>query len=162
MTKKKTQRLLGQEAELRKAKAEVRTRSRGRCEFCIPGVCTGKAQHAHHRQRRRADNHTPENLADVCLSCHAYVHQHPDVGYLNGWLVRSNDDPAMVRWKEFKDPFEGRECGWELADKDGHWHRCREGFLHDGAHQLGAVTMSTAGLRRLLLDGHPRVRKQAA
>jgi hypothetical protein len=59
------------------------------CEFRIPGVCTGRAAHTHHRKMRShgLDN-SPANLAKVCLECHAWAHAHPTAAYKAGWLVR--------------------------------------------------------------------------
>lgn len=98
MPRRKSARLKQDERELEKATAIVHARSGGRCEFGIRAVCTKRAEHVHHRQRRRSGNHTAANLADVCRPCHDYAHGHPTVAYIEGWLVRSEDDPALIAW----------------------------------------------------------------
>lgn len=81
-----------------RSKPEVRRRSRGRCEFRVRGVCTGKAVHFHHRKLRRHRDHSPANLGHLCNPCHSYAHAHPTESYEKGWLLKSTDDPAEVRW----------------------------------------------------------------
>ena len=96
MKRKKSSKLVAAELEYHKVRADVLMRARGRCQLQIPGVCTGRAEHTHHRQRRKADNHTHANLAAICDRCHDYAHGHPTEAYEMGWLVRSTDDPAKV------------------------------------------------------------------
>lgn len=77
----------------------IRLRSGGRCEV-QSAVCTGKAgKGPHHRKLRRHKDHSAENGLDVCDSCHRYIHDHPALGYLMGWLVHEWADPALVPYR---------------------------------------------------------------
>ncbi|WP_291478461.1 HNH endonuclease signature motif containing protein [Corynebacterium sp.] len=69
---------------------EVLERADGACEAMIRGVCTGGAQHLHHRlMRSQGGPHTVANLAAVCSTCHRYVHDNPKFGYESGLLIHS-------------------------------------------------------------------------
>lgn len=59
------------------------------CAAQISGVCTGRAEHRHHKLPRSAGgDDTPENTTDLCGACHRYVHAHPTFGYESGYLIR--------------------------------------------------------------------------
>lgn len=59
------------------------------CEAAVNANCGRRGGHLHHKLMRSAGGaHTPENLVDICASCHAYIHAHPNWAYENGWLVR--------------------------------------------------------------------------
>ena len=73
----------------------VRRRSGGRCEVGS-SVCTTTAQHFHHRKLRRHKDHTSVNCLYSCSSCHAYIHAHPTMSYLMGFLVHSWDEPGEI------------------------------------------------------------------
>lgn len=74
---------------LRRAKRDVRSRSRGRCEARVPDVCTGRAEHAHHVLRRgQGGADELGNLLDCCRACHEWIHAHVDESYERGWLRR--------------------------------------------------------------------------
>lgn len=77
------------------SRAAVMRRSRGWCELRLPG-CQGDAATMHHRKLRRAGDHRPVNLLDLCAACHRWVHDHTGYSYARGWLVRQSDDPAAV------------------------------------------------------------------
>ncbi|MGE0796207.1 MAG: HNH endonuclease [Acidimicrobiia bacterium] len=70
-------------ATSRRAVAE---RSGGRCEVRIRGVCTGRAVHLHHVQRRDGGDHSPSNLLHVCRRCHDHVHAHPAWAREHGFI----------------------------------------------------------------------------
>lgn len=76
----------------------VKRRSKGRCEIFHDG-CAGEATSMHHRKLRRFKDHRPCNLIHVCWVMHQYIHHHTEVSYRNGWLVRQDEDPEMVRWR---------------------------------------------------------------
>ena len=61
------------------AKAVVRSRSCGRCELTIPGVCTTWANDSPHHVQLRSQGgpDTPENMLDTCSPCHDWAHAHP-------------------------------------------------------------------------------------
>lgn len=90
-------------AEFQRMKRDViHPRSGGICEVRIPGICTGKVESTHHRKPRgQGGDNGPWNLVDLCgdgvRGCHGYIERNPDRSYANGWLVRSTDDPALVR-----------------------------------------------------------------
>lgn len=85
------------ETEFAKARARVRTRSGGRCEAAIPGVCTGTAEHCHHRKlRSRGGGNRIEELLDFCSACHRWVHNNPEAARRRGLLVHGWDDPAEI------------------------------------------------------------------
>lgn len=73
----------------------VMRRSGGRCEVKSK-VCTGRAQHFHHRKLRRFKDHSTINCAHVCSGCHTEIHARPQVAYLMGWLLHEWDDPAVI------------------------------------------------------------------
>lgn len=53
----------------------VIARSGGRCEGQVADVCTGRAQHLHHRVRRsQGGPHTVENIVHLCEACHTWAH----------------------------------------------------------------------------------------
>lgn len=66
------------------ARAEVRARSRGRCEAMIAPDCVGRGQHLHHRAK---DIHDATSLLDVCRPCHEWIHAHPGRAYELGLLI---------------------------------------------------------------------------
>ena len=75
--------------ELVAAKKAVRRRSRGICEVGCE-VCTGEAQHFHHRKMRSAGgSHSERNGLDTCWACHDFLHANPELSYEHGWLLHS-------------------------------------------------------------------------
>ena len=74
----------------------VRRRSRGWCE--MPG-CTRAATAYHHRKMRSAGGlGLVENCLHLCAEDHAWVHDHPEVSYGHGALLRRHmvDHPDPV------------------------------------------------------------------
>jgi hypothetical protein len=41
----------------------------------------------------------------------------------------------------------------------GEWHRCAKARRHEGAHQIGTVTIGTRALIRLRMQRQPSVRR---
>ena len=67
---------------------EVRERSGGNCEARMI-VCTGRAQHIHHKlMRSQGGENTQENMIAVCLRCHHQIHMNPKDSYAHGFLRR--------------------------------------------------------------------------
>lgn len=64
-------------------RAAVRQRSRGRCERCRIAVATDM----HHKRRRREGDHSAENAAHLCRSCHRFLHEHPRQAKAEGFIV---------------------------------------------------------------------------
>jgi hypothetical protein len=75
------------------AAAYDRCHAREGCAARIAPDCTGRNDHAHHRQLRRKGNTIDANLLPVCANCHGWIHHHPKDCYLNGLLVPSWADP---------------------------------------------------------------------
>jgi hypothetical protein len=76
------------------AKAEVRARSRGRCEAMIAPDCVGRGQHLHHVVRRSqggADD--ASNLLDLCAADHSLIHANPDWSKRHGFITSNCDVP---------------------------------------------------------------------
>lgn len=74
------------------------SRSGGVCELprCGADVTTGG--HVHHRQRRsQGGDWATGNLLLLCGLSHAQVHADIAGSLGRGWLVKSTDDPRMVR-----------------------------------------------------------------
>ena len=84
----------------------VRKRSKGLCELC--GI-TG--QHMHHRQLRRAGDHSAANIVHLCFLCHRRAHGHPDWALSTGWLVSQYDTAAHTPLLLHNE--------WVLLDRDG-------------------------------------------
>lgn len=79
------------------------------CEVC--GVA-GQALHLHHRQLRRADDHSAANLLALCLPCHRRTHNHVTASSERGWLVSQYGTPSAV-------PVLLHKRGWCLLRSDG-------------------------------------------
>lgn len=83
------------------AREKVETRSRGKCEARIPGVCQGQAREFQHRlAKAHMGPWTASNGLAVCGhgnldGCHGYIHQHPTEAVANGWTVKSGGDPSL-------------------------------------------------------------------
>ena len=52
-------------------------------------------------------------------------------------------------------------CRWELF-ASGQWHRCNKPRRHEGAHQLGGVTIGRRAIVRLRMQRNPTVRRTKA
>jgi hypothetical protein len=67
----------------------VAARSGGKCEAAAAASCRRRGSQLHHRlMRSQGGKHTVENLLDVCATCHAHIHAHPEQAYERGWLLR--------------------------------------------------------------------------
>jgi hypothetical protein len=83
--------------EERAVRAELARRSRGRCEVGIPIVCTGRAEHPHHRKlKKQLGEDSLVNFLHVCWACHRAIHASPNYSYEHGFLVKSWQNPAEV------------------------------------------------------------------
>lgn len=98
MSRKPTKRKRDYEAELDALTPALLKRSRGMCEMAIPGVCSGKATHRHHRKvgRGKGTNAGIWCLIHCCTECHSYAHLHPQWSRELGFLVRKTDDPFEI------------------------------------------------------------------
>ena len=83
------------ERQLANSRRVVLLRSGGQCEGRVADTCTGVGIHAHHRRMRsQGGSNEPENLAWLCLPCHAHVHANPEQSYELGLLLHSWDGGA--------------------------------------------------------------------
>lgn len=72
------------------ARNEVERRSGGRCE-AMTSICRGPAVHIHHILRRsQGGKGTADNGLHVCQPCHTFLHDHPEMAYARGWMVRGS------------------------------------------------------------------------
>lgn len=73
---------------LRQARTFVRSRSDGRCEARVEGVCLGRGDAAHHIVKRsRGGTDDPGNLLWVCnAGCHAWIHANESEATRRGFL----------------------------------------------------------------------------
>lgn len=59
------------------------------CQIGRAGVCTGRAEHRHHRlPRAQGGGDEKANTLDICGMCHNLVHSRPSLAYAHGWLLR--------------------------------------------------------------------------
>jgi 5-methylcytosine-specific restriction protein A len=80
----------------------VYERAQHSCELCLTAVGPqrGADHHIHHRRPRRAggssrtDTNLPSNLLLLCPTCHEVVESRRLKAYENGWVLRSESDPA--------------------------------------------------------------------
>lgn len=67
------------------------------CEAQVPGVCTGRNEHAHHRRlRAQSGETTSANLLATCHRCHDWIHGHPAESHARGFILRTGD--PIERW----------------------------------------------------------------
>lgn len=67
----------------------------------------------HHRKLRSAGtDDRPSNLITLCWRCHDWVHKHPRLSRIHGWLVSAYADPAAVPVRHFA------QDGFVLLDDD--------------------------------------------
>jgi hypothetical protein len=60
---------------------------------CVRGGETDRL-HVHHRLPRSAGmDDRPCNLITLCWKCHRWVHEHPRMSRINGWIVLRHTDP---------------------------------------------------------------------
>jgi hypothetical protein len=55
-------------------------------------------------------------------------------------------------------PMQDKRCRWEMF-ASGEWQRCAKPRRHEGAHQIGTVTIGTRALIRLRMQRQPTVRR---
>ena len=55
-------------------------------------------------------------------------------------------------------PVADQRCRWEMF-ASGEWQRCSKPRRHEGAHQIGTVTIGTRALIRLRMQRQPTVRR---
>ena len=69
--------------------------------------------HVHHRRLRSAGaDDRPCNMIALCWRCHDWVHKHPRLSRIHGWLVSASADPAQVPVKHHG------QGGFVLLDDD--------------------------------------------
>lgn len=68
------------------ARSQCFTRDRWACRRC--GASSAAGLNAHHvALRARGGVHHVANLVTLCVSCHAWVHAHPEQATEEGWLA---------------------------------------------------------------------------
>lgn len=67
----------------------------------------------HHRLPRSAGtDERPCNKVTLCWRCHTWVHEHPRLARIHGWIVPRHADPANAPVKHFA------QDGFVLLDDD--------------------------------------------
>lgn len=97
-------------AEVRQA---VLDRSNFKCEAAMPGICTGRAEDLHHRQRRNASKnpHTVLNCIYICRACHHHItFTSPAEGKTRGLIISAFASDIAER------PFYARGAWWLLSE----------------------------------------------
>jgi hypothetical protein len=95
--------------------ADCLTRDGGRCVRCARGVIVSPRS-CHHRQlKSQGGPDGPANRATTCGSgttgCHGWIHSHPRLARLAGWMVSAHSDPAKIPiWICYE--------GWHLLGED--------------------------------------------
>lgn len=78
------------EDALFEASPRVIARAQGFCEKCR----IHPVEHIHHKigrgPTRGRDPNALEYLLGVCHACHRQIHDHPDLSYEAGWMIRRN------------------------------------------------------------------------
>lgn len=81
----------------RRAVADVKARSGGRCEARAIPECRTAGQHRHHIWlRSRGGPDEAWNLLNVCFACHDWIHAHPREA-TEGGFMRSEWDGNLGR-----------------------------------------------------------------
>lgn len=58
------------------------------CECARAEVCSGRAEHRHHRlMRSQGGSDEASNTIDVCGPCHTWIHANPSKSYAWGFLL---------------------------------------------------------------------------
>jgi hypothetical protein len=90
----------------------VRTRSGGLCE--LHGGHRGDSMH-HRKNRSQGGQWTPGNILHLCgdgtTGAHGWITEHPLAAEINGWAVKSTENPSAVPVL-----YRGR---WVLLDDEG-------------------------------------------
>ena len=109
----------------RSDKSDVREvvieRSKGVCEVCGGSLTKWDGMSVHHRKPRKMGGSKdpalwlPSNLLVVCGSgtsgCHGDIEHKRGYAKLNGWLLKSYEDPAVTPVRLF--------IGWRMLNEDG-------------------------------------------
>ena len=75
-----------------------------RCEVQVPDVCIGGRLDPHHRIARSLGGpNTLWNLLAVCRACHGYIEHNVAESHVNGWLVKSWEDPGTTLVQSWRD-----------------------------------------------------------
>lgn len=78
------------QTEFDAAKPLVRERSKGVCEAAVSPNCSARGTHVHHRRMRsQGGRNDLDNLLDVCLWCHSWIHANPAKSYEFGLLLHA-------------------------------------------------------------------------
>lgn len=101
-----------------KVREIVRTRSGGKCEAVVPGVCLGLAQSMHHR-RKPGRVWQPSNLLHLCgdgtIGCHGWIEANPELAHYDGLWLFAGEAPLTtschMRWEN--------QRSWWFLDDDG-------------------------------------------
>ena len=65
----------------------------GPCEAGTAGVCTGRAEHRHHKRRRsQGGGEDRKNIVLACHACHSHIHANPAEARKAGLLVFGIDN----------------------------------------------------------------------
>lgn len=65
----------------------------GPCEAAVLAVCTGTAEHRHHKRRRsQGGGEDRQNIVLACNACHNWVHANPAEARALGLLVFGIDN----------------------------------------------------------------------
>jgi hypothetical protein len=119
ITKRKTKRRSEFEREFEAMRPVIRARSRGNCEALRiidafvsaqdydPATeaafeawsekeCANRATELHHRKiRKQGGSNSEDNLADLCIACHQWVHANPEMAYRLGLLLHAWDGEEL-------------------------------------------------------------------
>lgn len=74
----------------RRTRKLVDQRSDGFCEKCGTPGATDKA---HRVARGVGGPWSPANILDLCRTCHAWHHKHPEAAYRGGWHLKAGATP---------------------------------------------------------------------
>lgn len=79
-----------------KSRKAVLERCDYRCEFQIPGVCTGVATTVHHKLKRSqgGNDHNPDLMMGGCWPCHDHIERYPELASQRGWTIRRGESEA--------------------------------------------------------------------
>jgi HNH endonuclease len=100
------------EEQLRNVAVQVVTRHEGKCEAILAGAkfidgqpfnkdltmvaCHNRGTHIHHRKyRSRGGTNAPDNLINVCLDCHSWIHANPERSNALGLSLHANESEEL-------------------------------------------------------------------
>lgn len=83
----------------------IRERDGGHCMRCGSAVFSGELHHRRRRGRRDGNEHGYENLITLCSEDHRWVHNHPELARIEGFIVSMHhDDVAAMVVASFMGP----------------------------------------------------------